>query len=183
MTKEQILIKNFNIYSDYLLPILSKSCHQPDFGMHGLRTHTQSVVFRGIDYALYLNQNPLPVVFACAFHDIARTNNGNDPEHGRRAVPIASEIMKNLPKKYQITDSEKSAILYAIENHTDGMYAPEYISGCLWDADRTRMSWYSGFQRKFFYSDYAANIAANPAHHYLEYQRKIFPYLKWDKSY
>lgn len=183
MIREKILIENFNIYSDYLLPILKKSCPQSEFGMHGLCTHTQAVVFRGIDYALYCKENPLPVVFACAFHDIARIDNSSDPEHGHRAVPIAAKIMEQLPKEYQITDSEKKAVLYAIENHTNGMYAKEYISGCLWDADRTRLSWLFGFQRKFFYSDYAANVASTPAQIYLEYQKKIFPHLKWDKTY
>jgi len=127
------------------------------------------VVFRGIDFALALGKNPKPVVIACAFHDIARTTDGPDMMHAENAVPIAEKIMANnlpVPQLY------KDAIIYAVQNHTIGKVAPDYVSACLWDADRTRLAWECGFDPVFFATDRAKQIASGDAEKYLQFMNQ-----------
>lgn len=173
--------KYFNFYTQNVLPHVEKYATQNPNGCHALDKHTTSVVFRGIDYALSLNKNPLPVVFAGAFHDMARTNDGFDTEHGKRAVPYAEKIMLQFTN---ILDAHaQSNIIYAIENHTTGTIAPDYVSACLWDADRTRMSWAYGFNSKFFNTARAKYVASHSATDYVNFQRKCFPNLFWSREY
>ena len=171
--------KHFKMYQDQIYPLVAGICTQKMDGMHGLNTHTASVVFRGTDYALSLNKNPLPVIFACAFHDMARINDNFDIEHGKNAVPLAKQIMEkfNLDKRIQ------RSIIFAIENHTTGTNAPDYISACLWDADRTRLSWLYGYQPKYFNTLRAQHIASSNYQEYIKFQRKCFSDLPWDKIY
>ena len=51
----------FNFFENKVLPELKKTARQELEGYHGLETHTYQVVFRAVDYALKLNQNPMPV--------------------------------------------------------------------------------------------------------------------------
>lgn len=170
----------FNFYNQKLKPLIGNVCVQQMDGMHGLNTHTNSVVFRGIDYALHLACNPIPVVFACAFHDMARTNDDFDIEHGRAAVPMAMKIMKEFPDL--LSKDTRISILSAVMNHTTGEIAHDYISACLWDADRTRMAWNYGFEEKFFNTQRGKYVAQH-FQKYLEYQKKYFPMFNWSKQY
>lgn len=170
---------NFTLYQEKIYPLVAEKCIQKKEGMHGLDTHTASVVFRGIDYALSLNQEILPVIFACAFHDMARTNDGFDIDHGKNAIPLAKQIMK----KFNLTHQMQQSIIFAVENHTIGNIAPDYISACLWDADRTRLSWGYGYKSKYFNTPRAKQIASSNCEQYLDFQRKCFPGLVWDKTY
>ena len=122
----------------------------------------------------------MPVVFACALHDAARKNDNFDTEHGKNAVPIAIKVMKQFP---DLIDKEtRLKILSAIMNHTDGKFAPDYISACLWDADRVRMAWQYGFDEKFFNTERGKYIAQH-YQKYLDYQRHEFSNIKWSKQY
>ncbi len=173
--------KYFNFYMNEILPYVKQYTTQNPDGCHALDKHTSAVVFRGIDYALSLKENPLPVVFAGAFHDMARTNDGFDTEHGKYAVPYAEKIMSQFTN---ILDARaQSNIIYAIENHTTGTYAPDYVSKCLWDADRTRMSWEYGFNPKFFNTARAKYVASHNAADYIKFQQKCFPNLFWSREY
>jgi len=169
----------FNFYIDNLKPLIAKA-GQPLEGMHGLNTHTTSVVFRGIDYALHIGCNPIPVVFACAFHDMARKDDGLDQDHGKRAVPMAIKIMKEFPDL--LDSASRSSILYAVLNHTNGLSAQDYISSCLWDADRTRMAWQYGYQAHFFSTNRGRYVAQHRKK-YLEFQQSVFPRINWSKQY
>ena len=171
--------KNFMLYQQKILPLVTQICTQRNDGMHGLNTHTASVVFRGTDYALSLNKNPWPVIFACAFHDMARTHDGYDTEHGKKAIPMAKQIMK----KFNLDEQTQQSIIFAIENHTIGKTAPDYISACLWDADRTRLSWLYGYQPGYFNTARAKAVASSDYEQYLNFQRQCFPNLSWDKIY
>ena len=171
--------KNFTLYQKEILPLVAEICTQRNDGMHGLNTHTAAVVFRGTDYALSLNKNPMPVIFACAFHDMARTNDDFDIEHGKNAVPMAKQIMAQFNLKKQTQRS----VIFAIENHTTGIIAPDYISACLWDADRTRLSWLYGYKQKFFNTLRAKQIASSDYAQYIKFQRKCYADLPWDKTY
>ena len=123
-----------------------------------------------------MNENPLPVIFACAFHDLARTDDEYNEIHWKRAVPIAENIMENFSDV--LTDSQKASILYAVENHTiwlkapDYIQAPDYISACLWDADRTRLWWIYWYQEDLMCTDEAKKIALWDAKEFLRFQNE-----------
>ena len=172
--------KAFNFYLKELKPLIAQTGTLQLDGNHGLNTHTTSVVFRGIDYALHMGKEPIPVVFACAFHDMARTNDEADAEHGKKAVPMAIKIMKQFPGL--LDQDTRFSILYAVLNHTNGKVAQDYISACLWDADRTRMSWCYGFDDSFFNTNRGKYVAQN-WRKYLDFQRKHFPRIEWSKQY
>lgn len=176
----QKINKAFKFYLKDLKPLVAKVALQKPDGMHGLNTHTNAVVFRGIDYALHMDQDPIPVVFACAFHDMARTDDSQDTEHGKHAVPMAIKIMKQFP--YLLDQDTRFSILYAILNHTTGKIAQDYISACLWDADRTRMAWHYGFEDGFFNTNRGKYVAQHWKK-YLEFQRFCFPKINWSKQY
>jgi len=169
MEKSEEVRKYFRFFEKELLPTILKTdgvLQQKD-GWQGLTSHTRGVVFRGIDYALSMDEDPMPVVFACALHDIAKRYN-SEAEHEKKALPIAKKIME----KYSDILSEKTQnqILNAIENHTAGEKAPDYISACLWDADRTRVAWVFGYEEKYFQTKRGKEVASSDAKSYLTYQ-------------
>lgn len=170
----------FNFYLNDLKPLVAKASLQKPTGMHGLNTHTNAVVFRGIDYSLHMGYDPVPVVFACAFHDMARTEDDIDTDHGKRAIPMAIRIMKQFP--YLLDQDKRFSILYAVLNHTKGQTAQDYISACLWDADRTRMAWHYGFDEKFFNTNRGKYVAQHWKK-YLDFQKLCFPKMTWTKQY
>lgn len=174
------LTKSFDFYNKELKPLIAKFGAQPRDGMHGLETHTRAVVMRGIDYALHVGREPIPVVFACAFHDMARNSDGFDTEHGKHAIPNAIKIMKNFPGL--LDQDTRLSILYAVLNHTTGGHAPDYISACTWDADRTRLAWKYGFDESFFNTERGKYVAQHYKK-YLEFLDKNFPRFEWKKQY
>ena len=173
--------KYFNFYQNKVLPRVEICSTQSQDGCHALHTHTSAVVFRGIDYALSLGENPIPVVFAGAFHDMARIHDGLDVNHGINAVPNAQKIMQ----KFQtiLTDTDKERIIFAIANHTSGTFAPDYVSKCLWDADRTRLSWVYGYESKYFNTERGKYVASHPYIDYIKFQKQCFPKLFWSYEY
>ena len=78
----------FSFYKNEILPLIldNPKVTQKKEWYHGLYTHTQNVVFRGICYAVSLWEDPIPVVFACACHDLARLNDRYDEEHWKNAA-------------------------------------------------------------------------------------------------
>jgi hypothetical protein len=170
--------KYFDFYEEHILPVIKSNnkVTQTDYWFHGLYTHTESVVFRGIYYALCLNENPIPVIFACAFHDLARTDDGYNEIHWERAVPIAKDIMEKFSDI--LTVSQKNSIIYAVENHTIWLKAPnfvgplDYISACLWDADRTRLWWIYWYEPSLMSTDEAKRVASWRAEDFLKFQNE-----------
>jgi HD superfamily phosphohydrolase YqeK len=169
MQYDSFLIKDFSFYEENVLPIIlaEPTVLQKRLGYHGLLTHTKSVVFRGIDYCLSLSQDVMPVILACAFHDLAKGYDGYDEEHGINAVPIAQKIIPKLD--LDLSNEQIDMIFDAIKDHTTGMNAQNYVSGCLWDADRTRLSWSRGFDERFYYSARAKQVASGSAYDYVRY--------------
>lgn len=170
LNKNRFITSTFDWYLQNVLPIVSQNAIQRKYGYHGLYTHTSAVVFRGIDYALALGQNPKPVVLACAFHDMARINDYDDLEHGKNAIPLAQRLLLEIP--YQISPIERNAIMFAVENHSLNLDAPDYISACLWDADRTRISWECGYEDRFFTTQRAKQIASSNGDKYITFMAK-----------
>ena len=164
--------KYFDFYEQQVLPVIKSNnkVTLSDFWFHWLYTHTDSVVFRWIYYALCLGENPVPVIFACAFHDLARTDDEYNETHWERALPIAKEVMKSFVNI--LTDKEQDSILYAVKNHTTWRDAPDYISACLWDADRTRLWWIYWYRECFMTTNEAKLIASWDAIKFLKFQNE-----------
>lgn len=160
----------FDFYIKKVLPVLKGLTKQTPEGYHGLHTHTEAVVFRGIDYALALKKNPIPVIFACAIHDAARVTDYYDETHGAEALPIAKKVMSHFPSL--LDEEQQKSILFAIDNHTRGRQPPDYISACLWDADRTRLSWEKGYRADCFTTPKAKKIASHDFQPYLDYMQQ-----------
>ena len=176
LEKENQIREYFDFYQREVLPEVEKWGFQQEDGYHGLYTHTKAVVFRAIDYALELGKNPVPVIFAAACHDMARIGNGPEKKHGPDALPLAEKVMEKFPKL--LNETERQAVSRAIEFHTEGQKAPDYISACLWDADRTRLAWDFGYHAEYFNTDYAKRIASHGAEQYTDWQNKVL----WEKN-
>ena len=170
---EKELLKYFNFYREKLLPVIrsNTSVTQKLYWYHWLLTHTKSVVFRWIYYALSLKENPYPVIFACAWHDLAREEDWDDLYHWPNAVPIITEIMEKFNDI--LTTEEKEMVKYAIKNHTIGTIAPDYVSACLRDADRTRLSRECWYKEKFFNTEIWKKIASWSSEDFLKFQNTI----------
>ena len=153
----------FLFYKNEVLPLIldnPKVTQQIDWWYHSLNGHTKEVVFRGICYAVSLWEDPIPVVFACACHDLARVNDWYDEEHWPNAVPVTNEIINN--EKFNLTEEQKKQIIEAVRDHTIWKWgeAPNYISACLRDADRTRLSQQYWYNESFYNTELWKKIAS-----------------------
>ena len=173
MQYDSFLFEDFSLYEKKILPVIlaEQSVLQKCLGYHGLLTHTRSVVFRGIDYCLSLSEKVMPVILACAFHDLAKGFDGYDESHGANAVPIAQKIIAKLD--VELSAEEMEMIFDAMINHTTGRNAPNYVSGCLWDADRTRLSWQHGYNERYYYSSRAKLVASGSSYDYVRYMCRL----------
>lgn len=160
----------FSFYKKEVLPLIinNQTVTQEKEWYHWLYTHTQNVVFRWISYAVSLWKDPIPVIFACACHDLARKNDNRDTEHWKNAVPIAQEIMNN--EKFILTEEQKNQIIDAIANHTEWKEASNYIAACLRDADRTRLSWDRKYNEKYFNTEQWKKIASWKREDFIKFQ-------------
>ena len=145
------------VFEHKIIPAIIPVSNQPRYGYHGI-SHTEQVGLFALDYALTLRKNPLPVLWAAGLHDYARTNDAYDETNGPRCVPLARKFLKAYED--QLTPTEIQQILYAVEHHTTGRQAPDYVAACLWDADRTRLSWERGYQADYFTTARAKEVAA-----------------------
>lgn len=180
LSKDAQIRKYFDFYQKKVLPVVKKYATQPLKGYHGLEEHTDAVVFRAIDYALELEQNPMPVIFAAACHDMARTHDLYDEDHGPNAVPLAKKVMAKFPDK--LTEDEQFSVCYAIKNHTLGTQTNDYVAACLWDADRTRLAWERGYHEHYFNTAYAKKKASGNAKEYIAWQNEILGRTNKDRE-
>ena len=180
LEKENEIKKYFSFYQQKVLPVVEKYATQKKDEYHGLHTHTDAVVFRAIDYALELGKNPMPVLFAAACHDMARTSEGPDEGHAERAVPLARKVMNRFPKR--LSEVEKETVLTAIRLHSTGTQTSDYICACLWDADRTRLAWEWGYHEQYFNTPYAKKIASGNAVEYIKEQNRILGRVNKDRE-
>lgn len=170
MTNKFSISTTFDWYLTEIMPVVEKYAIQQNGGYHGLYTHTAAVVFRGIDYALALGQDTTGVVLACAFHDMARTHDGDDTIHGPNAIPLAEQVMNEI---IPLDFGTRESIIYAVKNHSLKNLVPrDYISACLWDADRTRLAWERDYHPNFFTTPRAHRVASGTANEYLKFMQQ-----------
>ena len=180
LEKDNQIREYFDFYQTKVLPYVEKYATQPLDKYHGLHTHTDAVVFRAIDYALELGENPMPVIFAAACHDMARINDNEDLSHAERALPLARKVMNRFPKR--LTDTEKETVLAAIRMHSTGIQTSDYICACLWDADRTRLAWERGYHERYFNIPYAKRVASGNSVEYIKRQNRILGRVNKDRE-
>ncbi|MDD4520363.1 MAG: hypothetical protein EOM53_00850 [Alphaproteobacteria bacterium] len=167
------------IYADFLeykvMPEIATFSNQRRLLYHGF-SHTEQVGLFGIDYALSLNKSPLPVVLAAGIHDAGRMGDGYDPFHAKRGAELAKEYIRMYD--FILKEDEKRDIVKAVLSHTTGQEADNYISACLWDADRTRLSWERGYDEKYFNTERAKRVASMDEGEKKAYERLQNIYLK-----
>ena len=73
---------------------------------------------------------------------------------------------------FQLTKKEKEQVKDAIAHHTGWEKAPDYISACLWDADRCRLAWEWTFHERFFNTEIWKQIASHNAKDFLKFQNE-----------
>ncbi len=167
-------------YSYFLINVLMRKIRsvskQPLYGTYHSLDHSEQVGLFGLDYALSLKKNPLPVLFAAVLHDCARENDNYDETHGKEC---AQGIAPNFLQKFSplLTVLQQNQIIDAIWDHTLGKVPQTYISACLWDADRTRLSWARGYNEKYFSTHRAKQIASLDIPSQIEYIKKQDDFL------
>ena len=129
----------------------------------------------GIELALSVNQDPMPVLLACALHDCARTNDEYCELHGPRCEPIARKFLSENYSNIFPADQEK--IIEAVKKHTVGRQPSNLISACMWDADRIRLSWEMGYRPEFFSTLYGKMLAALDEKQQKKYMQKQEDFL------
>ena len=147
-----------NLLVNEIFPKIENIGTQPKYGYHGLYTHSFQVAQYAIELAMSVGTDPLPVMLGAALHDIARTHDDDDLEHGPKAAEIARKFLK---KNYSdlLFPGTIDKIVYAIKYHTIGTIAPDLISACIWDADRIRLSHELGYDEKYFNTAYGKYVA------------------------
>ena len=155
---EKIKAHYAKIFYTDIFPKIKKISKQPDFGYHGL-SHTEQTVLFGLDIAITCTHDPMPVMLACALHDIYRTNNDKCHRHGAHAVPFARKFLaQNFPRMHKNTIEE---IVGAVKHHTDGQIARrDLTAACMWDADRIRLAWIEGYNSAYFSTSYGRQLAS-----------------------
>ncbi len=145
-----------------VMPAIREVSNQPVWGWHGLE-HTEQVVLFAIDYAIHEKVNPIPVILAAALHDCAREDDTYNELHGPLCVPLAQKFVeRNFA--HLLSEEDKINIYNAILHHTDGKggQAPSAVAACLWDADRTRLSWIRGYNESYFSTSRGKELASMP---------------------
>lgn len=101
-------------------------------GLHGW-SHWMRVRENGLRLAESTGADWDVVVLFALFHDIARVNDGHDPEHGRRAA----EVVRRMAAELDGFNGERLELLVrACAGHADGLTTDEATVGTCWDADR-----------------------------------------------
>jgi uncharacterized protein len=101
-------------------------------GHHSL-DHWVRVLTNGRKLAELTGANLKVVELFSVFHDARRFNEGYDPEHGLRGAQFAAEMQGEW---FDATKHEMELLVYACENHSDGLTEADATVQTCWDADR-----------------------------------------------
>jgi len=144
-----------------VMPQVARISQQPKFGKNSLE-ETKKVIMLGIDFAMHLDKNPVPIILAAALYRC-----GYDKDTASRnlcgafSFPIAQKFIdrkiKNELSEDQIAQILK-AILYHESNKTIS-WKDNYVAACLWDADRTFKAW-NGQSNQQFSTDLGKQYAS-----------------------
>lgn len=101
-------------------------------GFHG-QDHWQRVLINGRLLAEAEGANLKVVELFALIHDSRRENEGEDPDHGRRAAEHARALRGAW---FEASDAEMALLEYAMIWHSDGLTEGDVTVRCCWDADR-----------------------------------------------
>ena len=95
--------------------------------------HWRSVEKFGRELASRSGADLTVVCLFAWFHDAYRHDDGEDPDHGRRAAEAVVELQGNL---FHLAAETLEKLRYACAYHADGMVSDDPTLGTCWDADR-----------------------------------------------
>jgi uncharacterized protein len=128
--------------------------------IHG-ELHWRTVGANGLWLAGRLDGADARVVLLFALlHDTMRLNDGQDPEHGRRAASFAREL--HTEGLLAIMASQLDLLLQACAEHADGTVSTDPTVGACWDADRLDLPRVGVTPRPELFSTDAARSGAPP---------------------
>lgn len=100
--------------------------------IHGI-THWMRVLNNGLTIAKHTGANIAFVELFALFHDSCRLNDGEDPDHGKRAADLLLSRRSNLN---EIPEELFRHLLEALRNHTHVKHTDNIHTATCWDADR-----------------------------------------------
>ena len=101
-------------------------------GIHGW-PHWQRVRENGLRLAGATGADLTVVEMFALLHDVARWNNGWDPEHGRRAAALLGSLPRDL---VPLDPAQLELLAHACTHHTEGLLEADVTVQTCWDADR-----------------------------------------------
>ena len=103
-----------------------------DWSVHG-PNHCDNVELNGLRLANVTGADVIVVRLFAVFHDAARQNEFEDPQHGQRAAALAEARHGSL---FSISPAQLDELLYACTHHHQGFITGRVTAGTCWDADR-----------------------------------------------
>ena len=101
-------------------------------GIHGV-AHWARVRDNGLRLAELTGANPQIVELFAFLHDSKRCNDGQDPDHGKRAAAFARSLRGSL---ITLDGEDMELLTFACAYHTDGLTEADVTVQACWDADR-----------------------------------------------
>lgn len=102
------------------------------WSQHGPQ-HWRNVESNGLKLAEHNGADETVVRLFAVFHDVERESDSYDPDHGRRAASLVSDLRDEY---FEIDDDQMLLLVEAISFHNDGLTSEEITIGTCWDADR-----------------------------------------------
>jgi uncharacterized protein len=100
--------------------------------VHGPQ-HWKRVEENGLAIAKHSGADIDVVKLFAALHDVARQDDGSDPQHGPRAALLAEQWRGEL---FELDGERFQNLLIAIRDHTKAVVSDNATIGTCWDADR-----------------------------------------------
>lgn len=123
---------NQRIDKQRLLNYLREQFQLNWMGNHGIR-HWARVRYNGLVIARH-NQASVHVVELFAFfHDACRWSEYRDPQHGVRGAELAGQLRGRF---FDATDAEMSLLIWACNEHSNGLLDADITVQTCFDADR-----------------------------------------------
>lgn len=115
-----------------LINAIRRQYQLPWRGIHGV-VHWARVLENGVRLAEQTGARVHVVRLFAVFHDSRRTNEDDDPGHGRSGAVLAASLRGQL---FSMTDEDFELLRIACTDHTMGKTMGDVTVQTCWDADR-----------------------------------------------
>lgn len=115
-----------------LIQAIRRGYQLPWRGTHGV-AHWARVLENGVRLAAVTGARLEVVRLFAVFHDCRRTNEGDDPGHGRCGAAFAATLRGKL---FEMADNDFELLRVACTFHTGGKTEGDITVQTCWDADR-----------------------------------------------